>query len=139
MFVWFALAFSVLDVPVVGGSTTGYDILKAGTSEYASSASNARYVFMLLSIIFGGITVLAACAASLKAAKVLKCKFDLNIVVVCLLCFTALLAVVATICGFCIEVPEAYKEYVKVGAGSILYPVFTLVGAACAFVFRKAK
>lgn len=139
MFVWLALAFSVLDVPVVGGSTTGFDILKAGTSEYASSASNARYVFLLLSVIFGGVTVLGACFASLQKAKVLKCKFDLTMCVVCLLCFTALLAVVATICGFCIEVPEAYKEYVKIGAGSILFPVVTVLGAVFAFVCRKAK
>ena len=139
MFVWLALAFSVLDVPVIGGPTTGYDILKTGTSEYASSAANARYVFLLLSVIFGGVTVLAAVGASLKAAKVLKCKFDLNMVVVCLLAFTALLAVVATICGFCIEVPAAYKDYVKLGAGVILFPVFTVIGAVCAFVFRKAK
>ena len=140
MFAWLALAFSKLDMGAYGvSSTTGYDILKAGTSEYASSASNARYVFLLLSVIFGGVSVLAACGAALKAAKVLKVKFDLNMVVVCLLALTALMAVVSVICGFCIEVPAAYKDYVKIGAGVILFPLWTILGAVAAFVFRKAK
>lgn len=142
MFAWLALAFSVADLPeLLGGpqTTTGYNILKAGTSEYASSASNARYVFLLLSVIFGGVSVLAACGASLKAAGKLKVKFDLNMVVVCLLCATALFAVVSTICGFCIEIPEAVKDFVKIGAGVIIFPLWTVLGAVVAFVFRKAK
>lgn len=140
MFAWLALAFTKVDMGALGSSSSsGYDILKAGTSEYASSASNARYVFMLLAIIFGGVSFLAACAAGLKAAGYLKVKLDLNMVVVCLLCFTALLAVVSVICGFCIEVPEAMKDYVKIGAGVILFPLMAVLGAVAAFVFRKAK
>ena len=142
MFVWLALAFSVVDLPALMGgpqTTTGYNILKGGTIDGASSAQNARYVFLLLSVIFGGVSFLAACGACLKAAGVLKVKFDLNMVVVCLLAFTALLAVIATICGFCIEVPALVKDYVKIGAGVILFPVMTILGAVAAFVFRKAK
>ena len=139
MFAWLALAFTKVDMGAVVSSTSGYDILEAGTSEYASSAANARYVFMLLAIIFGAVSVLAACGASLQAAKVIKCKFNINMVVVCLLAFTALLAVVSVICGFCIEVPAAMKDYVKIGAGVILFPLMAVLGAVAAFVFRKAK
>ena len=94
---------------------------------------------ILLTIIFGGLSVLAACAASLQACKALKCKANLVMVVVCLLCVTAVFAVCATISGFCIEVPELYKDFVKVGAGSIIFPVAVVLAAVCAFVFRKAK
>ena len=52
---------------------------------------------------------------------------------------TALMAVVATICGLCIEVPEVAKPYIKMGAGVILFPVWTVLGAVAAFLFRKAK
>ena len=137
MFAWLALTFSkvTFGVEVV---TTGYDILKAGTADGASAA-NARYVFLLLSIIFGGLSVLGACGAALQAAGVLKVKFNLNMCVVCLLCLTALMAVVATICGFCIEIPEAMKDYVKIGAGVIIFPLWTVLGAVAAFLFRKAK
>lgn len=137
MFAWLALTFSkiTLGLEVVA---TGYDILKAGTADGAS-ASNARYVFMLLSIIFGGLSVLGACGAALQAAGKLKVKFNLNMVVVCLLCLTALMAVVATICGFCIEIPEAMKDYVKIGAGVIIFPLWTVLGAVAAFLLRKAK
>ena len=142
MFAWLAIAFSVVNYPaILGGpvSTSGYDILKAGTSEYYSSAANARYVFLLLSVIFGALAVVAACGSALKANGALKVKFDLNMVVVCLLCVTALMAVVSVICGLCIEVPEEAKELVKIGAGLILYPVWLILGAVAAFVFRKAK
>lgn len=139
MFAWLALAFSKIDLGVSTSITTGYDILKVGTAEKAQGAYNARYVFMLLSLIFGGLSVLGACGAALQAAGLLKVKFNLNLVVVCLLCLTALMAVVATICGFCIEVPAELKEYVKIGAGVILFPVWTVLGAVAAFLFRKAK
>ena len=139
MFAWLALAFSVVNFGLGESVTTGYDILKVGTAESAQSAYNARYVFMLLSLIFGGLSVLGACGAALQAAGKLKVKFNLNICVVCLLCLTALMAVVATICGFCIEVPAELKEYVKIGAGVILFPVWTILGAVAAFLFRKAK
>lgn len=139
MFAWLALAFSKIDLGVSTSITTGYDILKVGTAEKAQGAYNARYVFMLLSLIFGGLSVLGACGAALQAAGLLKVKFNLNLVVVCLLCLTALMAVVATICGFCIEVPAELKEYVKIGAGVILFPVWTILGAVAAFLFRKAK
>lgn len=139
MFAWLALAFSSVTLGPVTTVTTGFDILKAGTVENGSSAANARYVFLLLTVIFGGVTVLAACGACLQAAKLLKVKFDLNMVVVCLLCFTALLAVVEMICGFCIEVPEIYKDAVKLGAGSIIFPLWVVLGAVAAFLFRKAK
>ena len=139
MFAWLALAFSKVDMGALGStSTTGYDILDAGTAKNASAA-NARYVFLLLSVIFGALAVLAACGASLKAAGKLKVKFNLNMVVVCLLCATALFAVVSTICGFCIEIPEAVKDYVKIGAGVIIFPLWTVLGAVVAFVARKAK
>ncbi len=139
MFAWLALAFSKIDLGVSTSITTGYDILKVGTAEKAQGAYNARYVFMLLSLIFGGLSVLGACGAALQAAGLLKVKFNLNLVVVCLLCLTALMAVVATICGFCIEVPAELKEHVKIGAGVILFPVWTILGAVAAFLFRKAK
>jgi|GEM_PF-2727345 len=139
MFAWLALAFSKIDLGVSTSISTGYDILKVGTAEKAQGAYNARYVFMLLSLIFGGLSVLGACGAALQAAGLLKVKFNLNLVVVCLLCLTALMAVVATICGFCIEVPAELKEYVKIGAGVILFPVWTVLGAVAAFLFRKAK
>ena len=139
MFAWLALAFSKIDLGVSTSITTGYDILKVGTAEKAQGAYNARYVFMLLSLIFGGLSVLGACGAALQAAGLLKVKFNLNLVVVCLLCLTALMAVVATICGFCIEVPSEIKDYVKIGAGVILFLVWTVLGAVAAFLFRKAK
>ena len=138
MFAWLALTFSKVTFGVEAVAT-GYDILKAGTSESAGAASNARYVFILLSIIFGGLSVLGACGAALQAAGKLKVKFNLNMCVVCLLCLTALMAVVATICGFCIEIPEAMKDYVKIGAGVIIFPLWTVLGAVAAFLFRKAK
>lgn len=139
MFAWLALAFSTFSSGMGAVATTGYDILKAGTAEGAGAASNARYVFILLSIIFGGLSVLGACGAALEAAGVLKVKFNLNLCVVCLLCLTALMAVVATICGFCIEIPEFAKPYIKIGAGVIIFPVWTVLGAVAAFLFRKAK
>lgn len=138
MFAWLALAFSTFNSGMGVVATTGYDILKAGTADGASAA-NARYVFMLLSLIFGGLSVLGACGSALQAAGKLKVKFNLNLCVVCLLCLTALMAVVATICGFCIEIPEAFKQFVKIGAGVILFPVWTVLGAVAAFLFRKAK
>lgn len=139
MFAWLALAFSTFNTGMGTAITTGYDILKVGTAQDAQAAYNARYVFMLLSLIFGGLSVLGACGAALQAAGKLKVKFNLNMCVVCLLCLTALMAVVATICGLCIEVPEVAKPYIKMGAGVILFPVWTVLGAVAAFLFRKAK
>lgn len=139
MFAWLALAFSSVNFGMGVSVTTGYDILKVGTAQDAQGAYNARYVFMLLSLIFGGLSVLGACGAALQAAGKLKVKFNLNLVVVCLLCLTALMAVVATICGFCIKVPAEIKDLVKIGAGVIIFPVWTVLGAVAAFLFRKAK
>lgn len=139
MFAWLALAFSVVNFGMGASVTTGYDILKVGTAEGAQGAYNARYVFMLLSLIFGGLSVLGACGAALQAAGKLKVKFNLNMVVVCLLCLTALMAVVATICGLCITIPEEIKSLVKIGAGVIIFPLWTVLGALAAFLFRKAK
>lgn len=131
MFAWLAIAFFKVGPLEING----YDLLDAGTSEYASDAANAQYVFLLLSVIFGALTVLVAFGACAKACGALKVKVDLNFFVACLLCFTALLAVLSTICAFCGDSSEG----VKIGAGLILFPVVTLFGAVAAFVFRKAK
>ena len=131
MFAWLGIAFFKSSF----GSINGYDLLDLGTHKLFTDAANARYVFLLLSIIFGAITVLAAIGASLKACGVLKVKFDLNLVVVCLLAFTALLAVLSMICSLC----DDSSEGIKIGAGFVLYPLMTVLGAVVAFVARKAK
>ena len=131
MFAWLALSvFKAGDV----FKYTGYDVLDAGTNKLFSDAQNAQYIFLLLSVISGALAVAVALLASAQTCGVLKVKFNFKMVVVCVLCVTALFAVLSTICAFCIEGGDG----MKIGAGLIIYPLWCVAGAVAAYLFRKA-
>lgn len=135
--VTFGLMFAWLALSVFKGDYfkyTGYDVLDAGTNKLFSDAQNAQYIFLLLSVISGALAVAVALLASMQTCGVLKVKFNFKMVVVCVLCATALFAVLSTICAFCIEGGDG----MKIGAGLIIYPLWCVAGAVAAYLFRKA-